>query len=238
MRAIRLKRRDWAIAVIGAFALAAVFLGYGAVSAAGDPPVAPASLKAERHDGYIEIIFTHSNEANIDGWQVQVRAGGTPWGDWYDLTDEDGEAVGPNRINGFIEDTDDDVRYRIRLRAVNEHGAGPYLKTVVAAVAPEPAPAPADLEAVAHGSDRIFLIWTSADDDAITGYQYNFRAKGDDWGGWTAASPTVTNESRYLTFDDLEADTIYRFKLRAMRGEVEGHIGRAKGTTEAVAESS
>ena len=57
MRVIRLRRRDWAIAVIGAFALAAAFLGYGAVSAAGDPPAAPASLKAERHDGSIEIIL-------------------------------------------------------------------------------------------------------------------------------------------------------------------------------------
>ena len=232
MRTIRLRRRDWTIAVIGAFALAAVFLGYGAVSAAGDPPAAPASLSAERHDGYIEIIFTHPNEANIDGWQVQVRAGGTPWGDWYDLD------ASPASVNDFIEDTDDDVRYRIRLRAVNEHGAGPYLKTVVAAVLPEPAPAPADLEAVEDGSDRIFLIWTSADDDAITGYQYNFRAKGDAWGGWTAATPTVSNESEYFAFEGLEADTVYRFKLRAMRGDVAGHIGRAKGTTEAAAEGS
>jgi len=158
--------------------MAAAFLGYGAVSAAGDPPAAPASLKAEGHDGYIEIIFTHPNESNIDGWQVQVRAGGTPWSDWYDLPD-----TSPDSINGFIENTDD---------------------------------------------------------DGITGYRYNFRAAGSDWGSWTDASPTVSadGDHEYVTFDGLEADTLYRFKLRAMRGANAGDVGRAKGSTEAAAEGS
>ena len=232
MRTIRLRRWEWVIAAIGAFALAAAFLGYGVVSAAGDPPVAPSSLKAERHDGYIEIIFTHPNEANIDGWQVQVRAGGTPWGDWYDLPDD----VTSASVNAFIEDTDNDVRYRIRLRAVNEHGAGPYLKTVSAAS--NRASAPADLRTVAHGNDKIYLVWDSPDDDAITGYRYKFRAKGDAWGGWTDATSTVSGESEYITFDGLEAGTVYQFKLRAMRDQVAGYVGRAKGSTEAAADSS
>ena len=201
------------------------------VSAAGDPPAAPSSLSAERHDGYIEIIFNHPGEAEIDGWQVQVRAGGTPWGDRYDL-----EGVSRHRVNAFIENTDNDVRYRIRLRAVNEHGAGPYLKTVSAAS--NRASAPADLRTVAHGNDNIHLVWDSAADDAITGYQYRFRAKGDAWGGWTDATSTVSGESEYITFDGLEADTVYQFKLRAMRGQAPGYVGRAKGSTEAAAEGS
>jgi len=222
---------EWVIAAIGVFALAAAFLGYGAVSAAGNPPAAPSSLSAERHDGNIEIIFTHANEANIDGWQVQVRAGGTPWGDWYDL-----EGVSRHGVNAFIEDTDNDVRYRIRLRAVNEHGAGDYHKTVSAAS--NRASAPADLRTVADGTDKIHLVWDSPDDDAITGYQYRFRPKGGAWGDWTDATSTVSGESEYVTFDGLEAGTVYQFKLRAMRDQVAGYMGRAKGSTEEAAEDA
>ena len=114
MRTIRLRRGSWVIAAIGVFALAAALLGYGAVSAADDPPAAPASLSAVRHDGNIEVRFSHPNVANVDGWQVQTRAGNAAWGDWFDLTD-----VGPNAVNAYIENTDNDVHYRIRLRAVN-----------------------------------------------------------------------------------------------------------------------
>ena len=211
--------------------MAAAFLGHDVVSAAGDPPAAPSSLSAERHDGNIEIIFTHPSSAEVDGWQVQVRAGGTPWGDWYDLPDTSADS-----INGFIDGTDNDVRYRIRLRAVNEHGAGPYLKTVSAAS--NRASAPAGMEAVEDGSDRMYLTWQSPDDDAITGYQYRFRAKGGAWGDWTDVTSTVSGESEYITFDDLEAGTVYQFKLRAMRDQVAGYMGRAKGSTEAAAEGS
>ena len=211
--------------------MAAAFLGHDVVSAAGDPPAAPSSLSAERHDGNIEIIFTHPSSAEVDGWQVQVRAGGTPWGDWYDLPD-----TSPDSINGFIDGTDNDVRYRIRLRAVNEHGAGPYLKTVSAAS--NRASAPADMEAVADGASVIYLTWRSPDDDAITGYQYKFRPKGGTWGDWTDATSTVSSESEYITFDDLEADTVYQFKLRAMRDQVAGYVGRAKGSTAAAAEDA
>ena len=225
MRTIRLRRGSWVIAAIGAFALAAVFLGYGAVSAEGDPPVAPASLSAVRHDGNIEIRFSHPNVANVDGWQVQTRAGNAAWGDWYELT-----GVGPNAGNANIEGTDNDTHYRIRLRAVNEHGAGPYVKTVARSNNRAAAPANMRVE-LGSSSSQLYLVWKSSNDDAITGYQHRFRQAGGAWSDWTDSDHQASGSSQYITFDDLSAGTEYQFKLRAMRGQAPGYVGKASGTT-------
>lgn len=226
MRTIRLGRGSWVIAAICAFALAAAFLGYGAVSATSDPPAAPASLSAVRHDGNIEIRFNHPNVANVDSWQVQTRARNAAWGDWSTLAD-----VGPNAINAYIDGTDNDTDYRIRLRAVNEHGAGAYVKTVARSV--NRAAVPDNIRVAAHGDDILRLVWNTSDDEAITGYEYKMRAAGDAWDGWYyAGMPADASGSQYISFSDLESDTKYQFRLRAMRGSDPGYVGKANGRTE------
>ena len=225
MRTTRLRRGNWVIAALCAFALAVALFGYGAVAASGNTPAAPSKLSAERHDGYIEIFFSHPDPSEVDGWQVRTRAGGEAWGDWYDLPDD----VTPNRINAFIGDTDNDTHYRIRLRAVNEHGSGPYVKTVARSA--NRAAAPADLRVENEDADKIHLVWTSSGDAAITGYQYRFREVDGSWSDWLDADATVSSSNEYITVGDLPDDTEFQFKVRAMRGQVPGYVSRVSGAT-------
>ena len=115
------------------------------------------------------------------------------------------------------------------MRAVNDHGAGPYVKTVARSV--NRAAAPSNMRVVADGATKLHLVWDPSDDDAITGYQHQFRQAGGSWSDWSDSDETDNGSNVYITFDDLASGTAYQFKLRAMRGEAPGYVGKVSGTT-------
>jgi len=79
-------------------------------------------------------------------------------------------------------------------------------------------------------SSQLYLVWQSSDDDAITGYQHRLRQAGGVWSDWADAAPTASGSNEYIAFDDLAGGIEYQFKLRAMRGQAPGYVGKVSNS--------
>ena len=88
--------------------------------------------------------------------------------------------------------------------------------TATPAAPAAPPSAPAGLSAAA-GNAQVELTWTDPDDDSITGYRVQQRKGSAAWESWSAISGSDADTVRH-TVTDLDNDSEYRFRIRAVNG--------------------
>ncbi|AET70644.1 cell wall-binding protein [Desulfosporosinus orientis DSM 765] len=114
------------------------------------------------------------------------------------------------------EDLEEDTKYYYKVKAVNSYDSSDYssikyAKTKDADDTEEALPAPEGLSAEAESSDEIYLDWDSVDDAAS---YYVYRATSSS-GSYDKIATTTS--SKY-TDTDLEPDTKYYYKVKAVNG--------------------
>ena len=104
-------------------------------------------------------------------------------------------------------DSEGDVEYEYRVRAVNAAGQSPWTEAVTATRVLEPGK-PTGVDAAISGSD-IEVTWTAPDSVFIDGYHVELRQSGLE--AWTRHDVTATS----FTHESPAAGTPYQYRVRA-----------------------
>ena len=201
------------------------------------------------------LTLTPSHDAVTLGWtapsadggnavtkyQYRVSAdGGTTWDpDWTDIADSaPGEA---NSTAYEVTDLDAETAYRFELRAVNAIGAGAAVAgTITTSPVTATTPTAPRTVILAPSHDSVALGWAAPADDGgseVTKYQYRVSADGGttwdpDWTDIADSAPGGVNSTAYEV-TGLDAETAYRFELRAVSAIGEGAAAAGTATTSA-----
>jgi hypothetical protein len=181
-------------------------------------PGAPVYSALSENDGAVTLSWdapANSGGAAVSGYEVSIGDGGA----WV--------LIGVKKSHTFTGLTNG-TQYTVKVRAINEKGAGAVLqKTAVPGAVPS---APVNLSAEA-GDKEIVLSWTAPANSGgfdITGYEVRELTKD------AAATWTPVNALTY-TFSDLTNDTEYTFNVRAVNAKGKGAEASAVAKPEALA---
>ena len=133
----------------------------------------------------------------------------------------------------LFEDLTPGQRYYFATRAHNATGAGPW-SDLAEAVAKAGIPDAPVLSLKAADGDSITLTWTvpEAIGDSISGYVLQeANAAGDGWAGENLLANAISLRTEF-THPDLDPDTMYQYRIRAMAGTVEGKWSAADGAVD------
>ena len=146
-------------------------------------------------------ICTYELQYQATAWDA------TSWPDsWATISD----AIAANATEYLHDGLDLDRRYRYRLRAANNLGAGGW-----SAVFPETGARPSApvLEARTAASGSVALSWSAGPPDA-TRWEYRRRQNGGSWSAWTAIAVADASTAEHIA-SGLTEDATYHFQLRA-----------------------
>ncbi len=191
-----------------------------------DPPLAPAGFAAAAGDGQVVLSWTDPSDAAISGWQFRQRTppGSGSWGSWTAIASSTA-ATTSHTVTGLTNGT----AYGFQVRAVDGtlEGAASSEATATPTAATLPAK-PAGLTAAA-GDAQVVLSWTDPSNSSISEYEYQQRAGGGSWGGWTdftSGAGTTTH-----TVAGLANGTDYDFRIRAVNSSGAGPASDAASAT-------
>ena len=112
-------------------------------------------------------------------------------------------------------DVDNGETYIVGVRAENEHGASAWRNSAAAGPwTPPPPNTPTGLIAVA-GEDSATMQWNDPGDASITGYQYQMREAGGDWGEQTPIEGGGASTTSHQ-ISGLAQGTTYHINLQAL----------------------
>ena len=151
-------------------------------------------------------------DGNRAGWEMRYGKTTGVWSDWRLIGGAD---TSRHILTGLQAGTE----YQVALRptdARSGQGSGYSVIATGTTTANPPAKLPAkpvNLTATA-GNGQVLLAWDAADDDSITGWQWQQARGSAAWGDWTAmAGATAATTSHPVT--NLVNGTEYRFRIRA-----------------------
>ena len=112
-------------------------------------------------------------------------------------------------------DVDNSETYIVGVRAENEHGASSWTNSAAAGPwTPPPPNTPTGLIAVA-GEDSATMQWNDPGDASITGYRYQMREAGGDWGEQTPIEGGGASTTSHQ-ISGLAQGTTYHINLQAL----------------------
>ena len=180
----------------------------------GEPP-SPIEPGAVLHDasaaaGLLLSWTPRLSVPPICTYELQYQA--TAWDatSWPDSWTTISDAVAANATEYLHDGLELDRRYRYRLRAANNLGAGGW-----SAVFPETGARPSApvLEARTAASGSVALSW-SAGPTGATRWEYRRRQNGGSWSAWTAIAVADASTAEHIA-SGLTEDATYHFQLRA-----------------------
>ena len=149
------------------------------------------------------------NGSAITKWQYHQKTGNNDYGAWVDIADT-GTSIA-HTVTGLSNGTS----YTFKVRAVNSAGNSSDSDEVTAtpvAVPPKPV-----LLATPRDSSAVFSAWVSSvNGSAISGWQYQQKAGGSDYGAWVDIADTGPSMAHTVT--GLSNGTAYTFRVRAVNG--------------------
>ena len=175
-------------------------------------PEKPTGLAALTGDGQIALQWTDPSDATILKWQYAYKTTGG-YGSWTDIPGSSATTTG-HTVGGLVNGT----AYTIRIRAVNDVGAGPESGEVSATPLSVPAK-PAGF-AVAAGDAQAVLEWNDPMNASITVWQYSWKTSGD-YGAWTDISGSGAQTTEH-TVTGLANGVEHVFRIRAVNGSGNG----------------
>ena len=191
-----------------------------------DPPLAPAGFAAAAGDGQVVLSWTDPSDAAISGWQFRQRTppGSGSWGSWTAIASSTA-ATTSHTVTGLTNGT----AYGFQVRAVDGtlEGAASSEATATPTAATLPAK-PAGLTAAA-GDAQVVLSWTDPSNSSISEYEYQQRAGGGSWGGWTDFTSGAGTTTHTVT--GLANGTDYDFRIRAVNSSGAGPASDAASAT-------
>ena len=160
----------------------------------------------------LTLDWTAPDDRNRAGWEMRYGKTTGVWSDWRLIGGAD---TSRHILTGLQAGTEYEVGLRpTDARSGQDSGYSVIATATTTAKPPANPPAkPANLTATASPG-QVRLAWDAADDDSITGWQWQQARGSDAWGGWTdIAGATAATTSHTVT--NLTNGTEYRFRIRA-----------------------
>ena len=168
----------------------------------------------------VALSWTDPNKPFIRTWQYRQRAGSGSWELWQNVSDP-----GATTTTHLVSGLEAEETYEFQVRALVP--GGPLAESFTVSAAPKPLVAPANLRAD-PGHASMTLGWDDANNARLTGWQYQQRQAGEDWGAWQPIPGSTASTTSY-TVPDLTNGVSYRFRVRALAGSQEGPFGKSVG---------
>ena len=199
--------------------------------AVAEPPQRPAPgavLPGASTDSAVRLGWTAVTEGSaVCAYELRYQSTGWDADNWPDAWTSIDETIGGGATEYLHSGLDPDRRYRYRVRARNNLGAGEWSRPFPETAARPGAPT---LTARTAASGSVALSWVPGSAGA-TRWEYRQRSAGGSWGDWTAIVGSDASTAAH-TVTDLTEDARYDFQLRAV-GANGG--GPASATAAAVA---
>ncbi len=168
----------------------------------------------------VALSWTDPNKPFIRTWQYRQRAGSGSWELWQNVSDP-----GATTTTHLVSGLEAEETYEFQVQALVP--GGPLAESFTVSAAPKPLVAPGNLRAD-PGHASMTLRWDDANNARITGWQYQQRQAGEDWGAWQPIPGSTASTTSY-TVPDLTNGVSYRFRVRALAGSQEGPHGKSVG---------
>ena len=168
----------------------------------------------------VALSWTDPNKPFIRTWQYRQRAGSGSWELWQNVSDP-----GATTTTHLVSGLDAEETYEFQVQALVP--GGPLAESFTVSAAPKPLVAPGNLRAD-PGHASMTLRWDDANNARITGWQYQQRQAGEDWGAWQPIPGSTASTTSY-TVTDLTNGVSYRFRVRALAGSQQGPFGKSVG---------
>ena len=186
-----------------------------------NPPSAPG--KPTVTGGNQQVTLTASVSDNggseITGWEYRQKADGGNYGSWTQINN----SSSGNSLSGTVTGLQNGTTYRFKVRAENDQhysAESPESDAVTLATTPSAPGKPT----VTGGNQQVTLAASVSDNggSAVTGWKYQQKVDGGDYGSWTQISNSSSGNSLSGTVTGLQNGTAYRFKVRAVNGNGDG----------------
>ena len=177
-------------------------------------PAKPTGLTATAGDRRALLKWTALGSSNVTRWQYSYKTTGG-YGSWSDI-----DGSGATTTAHTVTELTNGTAHTFKVRAVNASGNGAASDEATATPLAVPAK-PTGLTAAA-GAGEVVLSWNDPNDAAITGWEYNRRPAGGEFGAdWTfILGSGAATTSHTITL--LEVGASYAFKLRAVNASGAG----------------
>ena len=199
--------------------------------AVAEPPQRPAPgavLPGASTDSAVRLGWTAVTEGSaVCAYELRYQSTGWDADSWPDAWTSIDETIDGGTTEYLHSGLDPARRYRYRVRARNNLGAGEWSRPFPETAARPGAPT---LTARTAASGSVALSWVPGSAGA-TRWEYRQRPAGGSWGDWTAIVGSDASTAAH-TVTDLTEDARYDFQLRAV-GANGG--GPASATAAAVA---
>ncbi len=170
--------------------------------------------------GSVVLSWNRRTDPGLTGWQYRQQAGSGSWGDWQSVPNSTASTTS-HTVSSLTETE----TYRFQVRALVP--GGPLAESFTVSAPPKPLVAPGNLHAE-PGHASMTLRWDDANNARITGWQYQQRQAGEDWGAWQPIPGSTASTTSY-TVTDLTNGVSYRFRVRALAGSQQGPFGKSVG---------
>ena len=160
----------------------------------------------------LTLDWSAPDDRNRAGWEMRYGKSTGVWSDWRLIGGADTSRY---LLTGLQAGTEYDVGLRpTDARSGQDSGYSVIATATTTAKPPTKPPAkPANLTATASPG-QVLLAWDAADDDSITGWQWQQASGSDAWSDWKDISgATAATTSHPVT--NLTNGTEYRFRIRA-----------------------
>ncbi len=183
-------------------------------------PGKPTNFSVATDDGRATLSWTKPADPQGDPvtkhqvrWMTKNRSRAGPW---TDVAIVQNQANYSHTFTGLTNNT----AYSFKVRAVNDIGTG--AASGEATATPQPVPSqPTNLTASAADT-TVTLGWDTTTDTAIDKWQYRQKEGSAAWGNW-ADIPNSSSSTNSMTLPNLDAGTVYYFRVRAVNtGSVAG----------------
>ena len=156
----------------------------------------------------LTLDWTAPFDRNRAGWEMRFGKSTEVWSDWQLIADADATRY---ILTGLEAGTE----YQVGLRPTDsrEDQEPGYSISATGTTTANPPAKPANLTATA-GNGQVTLTWDGADDDTITGWQWQQASDGDTWDAWTDMAVATAATTAY-TVTNLTNGTEYQFRIRA-----------------------
>ncbi len=132
---------------------AEVVITVGAVTL--DIPARPTRFRAKAGNGQVVLSWNDPDNSSITGWQMRHGKVGESWNNWSDIDGSDARTTS-HTVTGL----DNDVRYRFRIRAKNDAGAG--TRSTVRQAMPTASSVSLDIADVTAAENEAFVFTVTA----------------------------------------------------------------------------
>ena len=181
-------------------------------ASAASPPPAP-SLRLTPLGGALRVSWSAvSAQPQVSAYELQYQSIAWKESNWPVGWTASGASLGADAILYLHEELSPDRRYRYRLRASNDAGAGEW-SAVVPQAGLQPRPGRPTLRAHTAASGSVKLSWIKGPASA-TPWAYRWLREDGVWGHWTRIAGSNAETTEHVV-SGLTEDVRYQFLLRA-----------------------